>query len=57
MAGPRIRVEPANGSHRQLTDDMDVQNLCTRLRRYGRAPSADRVRDHDETMPTSRGGR
>jgi len=39
-----IRVD----SSRQLTDDMVVQNLWTRLRRYGRATTADSVRKHDD---------
>jgi len=34
VEGPRTLVEPANGSRRQLTGDMDVQNLRIRLRRY-----------------------
>ena len=29
--GPRTRVKPANGSRRQMTDDVDVQSLWTRL--------------------------
>jgi len=33
LAGPCTRVEPANGSRPQLTDDMDVQNLKPSLRR------------------------
>jgi len=37
VVGPRTREEPANGFRRQLGDDVDVQSLWTRLRRYGRA--------------------
>jgi len=38
VAGPRTRVEPAMGFRRQLTDDMDVESIWTRLRRYDARP-------------------
>ena len=34
-AETRIRVEPPNGSSRQLRDDMDVQNLSGLIKSIG----------------------
>ena|SRR6218665_297274 len=31
VVGPRTLVDPANGSSRQMTDDMDVQNFAKKV--------------------------
>src|SRR6218665_3859477 len=40
VAGPRTHVYSFNGFRRQLTDDMDVQGLWTKLRQLGKTTTA-----------------